>query len=134
MEQKVTLYPIAGLAAKWDDEPFDESKLPATIIPEVTIENVTTMFTENTWGLFENALSQRDMQTLKHIEHAIVHRYFFTDSYVLGAGLSPDQRSQQIVERIAACLRLVRPMKQFAMRISGLIRPDGTIDVQSFDE
>jgi len=31
--QRVTIYPIAGLAGSWEDEPFDESKLPAALNP-----------------------------------------------------------------------------------------------------
>jgi hypothetical protein len=49
---RVTVYPLAGLAARWQDEPFDESQLPATIVPGVTIENVAPMFRDDTWNLF----------------------------------------------------------------------------------
>jgi hypothetical protein len=134
MQQDLTLFPISGLAAEWDDEPFDESKLPAAIVPDVTIENVSSMFTDNTWDSFKTLLSHRDMQTLKQVEHAIVHRFNSAQSYVDGIVIDPEQRSRQLVERLAACLRLVRPMRQFAMRISGSIRTDGTIDVRGFEE
>jgi len=31
--KKVTLYPVAGLTSAWEDEPFDLSQLPASILP-----------------------------------------------------------------------------------------------------
>lgn len=134
MQQDVTLYPIAGLAEEWDDEPFDKSKLPELIMQDVTIENVSSMFTANSWDLFKALLSQRDMQTLTQVEYAIVHRFNPAQSFIGSVIINPEQRSKQMLERLAACLRLIRPMKQFAMRISGSMRTDGTIDVRGFEE
>ena len=134
MEQGVTLYPIVGVAADWDDEPFDESKLPATILPGVTIENVSKMFKDDAWDLFQPRLSQRGIQTLKDVEHSIVHRFNPGQSYVNGEIVNPELKSRQLIERVAACLRLIRPTKQFAMPIHGSIRPDQTIDVRGFEE
>jgi hypothetical protein len=72
---RVTLYPLAGLAAPWEDEPFDESQLPATIASGVTVENVAAMFKDDTWDFFETEIGKRDMEVLKRIKCAIVHRY-----------------------------------------------------------
>jgi len=130
MQNKINLYAIHGISHDWEDEPFDESKLPCPIIPTVTIENVSSMFGEDAFRIFEADLSKRDLKSLKAVKYAIVHR-FQTTSY-------HDEESQklesgQIVYNIAACLRLIRPMRQFAMWIHGTPRDDGTLDVGGFD-
>jgi hypothetical protein len=39
--EKVTLYPIHGIALNFvDDFPFDVSLLPASIVPDVTLEEI----------------------------------------------------------------------------------------------
>jgi hypothetical protein len=127
--QRVTLYPIAAIARSWEDEPFDESTLPATIVPDVTVENVAPMFKGDTWSLFEGEISKRDLEVLRGIKHAIVHRY---SSRRYGTG-ELEQQSATLVHNIAACLRLIRPMRQYALVINGPLQADGTISIQSFD-
>src|SRR6266849_3447764 len=78
--QRVTLYHIAGVAGSWEDEPFDESALPAAIVPGVALENVTPLFKNDTWSLFEGEIGKRDLEVLKRVKHAIVHRYFSSRS------------------------------------------------------
>jgi hypothetical protein len=126
---RVTLYPLAGLAAPWEDEPFDESQLPATIVSGVTVENVAAMFKDDTWDFFETEIGKRDMEVLRRIKCAIVHRY---PSAEFGSG-EAEQQSVQLIHNIAACLRLIRPMRQYALVINGPLQSDGTIQVQSFD-
>jgi hypothetical protein len=127
--ERVTLYPLAGLTGDWEDEPFDHSKLPAMITPDVTVENVARMFRTDTWDFFEKEMSKRDMEVLRRINSGIVHRYLSTRY-----GTSePEQNSIQVVHNVAACLRLIRPMRQYALVINGALEPDGTIQIQSFD-
>jgi hypothetical protein len=42
------------------------------------------------------------------------------------------QYSEQLVRKIAACLRLIRPMRQFSSFMRGNGRSDGTFDVESW--
>ena len=126
---RVTIYPVAGLAESWEDEPFDESTLPSDIVPDVTVENVRLMFKDDTWNLFEGEISKRDLEVLRRIKHAIVHRY---SSRLYGSG-DLEQQSATLVHNLAACLRLIRPMRQHALVINGPIQEDGTIRIQSFD-
>ena len=126
---RVTLYPLAGLTGDWEDEPFDQAQLPAMITPDVTVENVATMFKTDTWNFFEKEMSKRDMEVLRRINIAIVHRYLSTRYGTSG----PEQDSIQVVHNVAACLRLIRPMRQYALVINGALEPDGTIQIQSFD-
>lgn len=126
--KRVTLYPVAGLTSAWEDEPFDLSQLPASILPSVTIENVSPMFKDDTWNLFKTELGKRDMEVLEKVNHAIVHRYEsnYSDS-------DADLQSVDLVHNVAACLRLIRPMRQFALVIGGTLLPDDAIQVQHFD-
>src|SRR5271155_5334640 len=111
--QRVMIYPIAGLAGAWEDEPFDLAKLPATIAPDVTLEDASPMFNGDTWKWVEREMGKRDMEVLERGKHAIVHRYASTE---YGSG-EDDIEAARVVESIAACLRLIRPMRQFALRI-----------------
>jgi hypothetical protein len=126
---RVTLYPISGLAGSWEDEPFDESSLPAAIISGVTLEKVTPMFKDDTWSFVEGEIGKRDLEVLKKINHAIVHRY---TSRRYGSG-DLEQQSSNLVHNLAACLRLIRPMRQYALVINGPLHADDTISIQSFE-
>ena len=59
MTTHVTLYLINGVTESWQDDPFDRSKLPAQIIPDVPIENVKAMFNEQTFSCVGNVKCMR---------------------------------------------------------------------------
>jgi hypothetical protein len=126
---RATLYPIAGLAGSWEDEPFDESALPARIVEDVTIENVTPMFKNDTWSFVEGEIGKRDLEVLRRVQYAMVHRY---SSSQYGSG-NLEQQSTNLVHNLAACLRLVRPLRQFALVINGPLQADKSIRIQSFE-
>src|SRR5258706_92222 len=128
MGTRVTLYPINGVTESWQDDPFDHSMLPAQIVPDVTIENVKSMFNAETFSWVGSEMGKRDMETLGGVKYAIVHR--FKVPY-LDAGQA-QQQSADLVNNIAACLRLIRPMRQFASLMVGDLRSDGTIEIQTF--
>src|SRR5208282_2194889 len=44
-----------------------------------------------------------------------------------------DQKSSELIHNLAACLRLVRPMRESSLLMQGGVRDDGTFDVQKFD-
>jgi hypothetical protein len=129
MTTHVTLYPINGVTESWQDDPFDHSKLPVQIIPDVTIENVKAMFNEQTFSWVGNEMGKRDKETLTGVKYAIVHRFEVPH---LDTG-QVQQQSVNLVNSIAAYLRLIRPMRQFASLMVGTLRSDGTIEIQTFD-
>ena len=129
MTTRVTLYPINGVAQFIQDDPFDHSELPAQIVPDVTIENVKSMFNKETFSWVGSEMGKHDMETLGGVEYAIVHRF---EVPYLDSG-NADLKSAELVNNIAACLRLVRPMRQFGSLLVGNLRPDGTIEVQTFN-
>jgi hypothetical protein len=131
MVNKATLYPIYWLAdGDPYEEPFDRSRLPFQIVDDVTIEDVSKMFDSATFKLFQTHLGRYDMEALRRVQYAIVHRYQMDGA---DRGIS-DRESETIVRSVAACLRLIRPMRQGASLIQGEIRQDGSIDVQHFEE
>jgi hypothetical protein len=46
----------------YDPLSFDESMLPASIVPDVTVENVTTLFKNDAWRLYEDEISKKDLE------------------------------------------------------------------------
>jgi hypothetical protein len=126
---RVTLYPINGVSEFWNYEPFDHTKLPAQIVPGVTIENVMTMFTKETFLWVASEIGKRDLDTLSSVKYAIVHRFEVPSD---NSGKA-DKESEHLVYWIAACLRLIRPMRQFALTMAGNLLPDGTVKIRTFD-
>jgi len=127
---RITLYPINAVAGVWEDEPFDQTNLPAQILPDVSIENVSSMFTEDTFSWVHTAMGTRDLETLNNVKYAIVHR--FSVPVNLDSGKA-DQDSAQLVNNVAACLRLIRPMRQSASMMVGNLQSDGRVQIQTFN-
>ncbi len=130
MPNRITLYPIYALASAIDGQPFDRSVLPMQIVEGVRIEGVLPLFNEETFAWVTNELGRRDLADVQGVRYAIVHRYN-TDDPIEGG--NPDQQSEKLVRNLAACLRLIRPMRQRASLMRGELREDGTIDVRYFE-
>jgi hypothetical protein len=126
---KVTLYPIQGLEGGLNEAAFDRSALPIIIIESITIEDVSPMFTQHTFEGTKTSLGILASRELENIQTAIVHRY---ETCGADSGQFTTE-SQALVRNVAACLRLIRPMRQPASLICGELRNDGTLDVQSFE-
>jgi hypothetical protein len=113
---KIALYPFAGVTGPWVDDPFDTSMLPATLVPGVTIEDVTPLINEDTFSWLGDQLGKRDTEAMQEIRYAIVHRY---EPDIYGES---DPKAEKLVRTLSACLRLVRPMRQDASFTRGTIR------------
>jgi hypothetical protein len=129
-ESKIALYPILGVTDNWLDEPFDLSQLPATILPNVTVEDAKTFFNETSFDLWKGLIAKRELESLKRTRFAIVYRY--SDAYGHASFVS-DKDAEKVVRYLGACLRLIRPMQQDASFIGGRIPPDSTLDIQRFE-
>ena len=130
MPQKIIIYPIYRVGSFSDDEVFDDSVLPFSILCDVTVENVSSMFNEQTFAWVASEMGRRDVETLQAVRHAIVYRYGTDDFF---ESSDADVKSERHVRYLAACLRLIRPMRQSASLMRGELRPDGTIDVRHFE-
>lgn len=128
-KNKISLYPIFSVSASWEDEPFDASRLPASIVPQAAIEDVTAMLRDKDFEKFGDALSKRDLDALHSVKYAIVHRYSGVDLEEHQTKLA----SRKLVAELAACLRLIRPMRQSALMVQGALSEDGTLDIETMD-
>jgi hypothetical protein len=109
---------------------FDRTALPFQIAPEVTVEDVSRMFTEQTFEWAQTSLGTYDVDELRRVRYAIVHRYFAEDDV---EGSNADMESEKLIRNIAACLRLIRPMRQNASLMRGKLLANGTMDVGHFE-
>src|SRR5258708_33961681 len=130
MPQQITLYPIYALASDHEDFPFDTASLPYQITEDVALEDVTTLFNAHTWEWVGNELGHRDIQELRGVHHALVHRYAVPE-YQHGDDAST--RSKGLMHMLAALLRLIRPMRQIALLMQGGVQEDNTMNVQHFE-
>jgi hypothetical protein len=116
------------LNPQWDDNPFDQSVLPFTVCPNVTVEAISTLVSEAfVWA--KTALGSEDLKTLESVRYAIVYRYQTCHS---NRG-DEDDRAETYITHIAACLRVIRPMRQTALVIQGRITEEDKFDIQHFD-
>jgi hypothetical protein len=133
---RFTLYPIQWLADEVDGHPFDKRQLPFDIFQGVRIEDVSQRFLKGTFDLFKARLGEEIIQKLERVRYALVHRYKPETTFVNGeffGEVEQAQASENLIRRVAACLRLIRPMRQSALFMAGSIRDDGTFDVPRFD-
>ena len=77
------------------------------------------------------------VEQIQGVRYAVVHRYEPRPIVVLGEVLGEQLRnseSEQLVRNLAACLRLIRPMRQSALLVRGNVRSeDSTFNVTGFD-
>ncbi|HKW35439.1 MAG TPA: hypothetical protein VJN92_20680 [Candidatus Acidoferrum sp.] len=132
-----TLYPIYWLADQVDGEPFDLTRLPFDIIQDIRIEAVSERFRKETFEPFKVRLGTSVVEEMEQVRFALVHRYKPKPIVVNEQYLGEEQRSgesDQLVRLMAACMRLIRPMRQRALLMYGRVRPeDGSFDVAGFD-
>src|ERR1700737_4288766 len=132
-----TLCPIYWVADALNDVPFDLGRLPIDIAEGVRIESVREHFRETAFELWSSRVGTIVVDELKRVRFALVHRYAPEPIVVDGEVIGEQDRSvdsQNLVRMLAACLRLIRPMRQSALLIHGSVRnEDASFDVQGFD-
>ena len=131
MENRIALYPVPGITQGWDDEPFDLSALPATIVPNVTVEDTSSFLNnEDAFDWLKGEMGRHDVEALRSIRYAIVHRYQPKEIDIAGES---DQNAEALVRNLSACMRLIRPMRQRASFMRGVIQSDGSLQVGHFE-
>lgn len=122
-----TLYPIYWVAGPYDDEPFT-CALPFPVTEGVCIVDMSGRFREDEFDLHKEKMGTERLGDLRSIRYALVHRYVGLTGYPL------EEQSDEMVLMLAACLRLIRPMRQNTLLMRGIIRDeDGTFDVRHFE-
>jgi hypothetical protein len=135
MEMKFSLFPIERLARSWEkggfyDGDFDRSLLPFEIIPGLFIEDVEALIAPDEFNHYLSMLGSESAKFLKAIKYVIINRY---PRYVVKPNgdmiFEEDQRksSEYLIQEAIACLRLVRPIRQFAQACGGDVRDDGSL-------
>lgn len=136
MQKKFTLYAIYSLANQWGEpEQFDLKCLPFDIAEGVRIEDVSQLLRHDTFKLVENRAGSDEVEALQRTRYALVHRFDADMTIQNGEVISTEdyiQHSEQLVRKVAGCLRLIRPMRQSSSFMRGNIRNDGTFDVESW--
>src|SRR5258706_2268877 len=127
LPEKVTLYPIYSVAQ--DDDQFDPGALPFTVAPEITVEDASGLFNDETFRWTEREMGRHDLVDLRSVRYAIVHRYR-TEQPNRGGD---DIASEDLVRSVMACLRLIRPMRQQASLMQGTMTQGRGFDVQHFE-
>jgi hypothetical protein len=131
------LYPVHWLADEVGGDPFDRTRLPFDIAEDVRIEPVRERFREDAFTVWAPSAGSIVVDELERVRYALVHRYTADSIIVDGQLIGEAQRSAtstNLVLMLAACLRLVRPMRQSALLIHGRVRDeDGSFDVRGFD-
>jgi hypothetical protein len=140
---KFTLYPIYWLAGGADDEHFDLGKLPFDVTDGVRIEAVSERFREGEFDHTKQKLGEDVVEVLEGVRYALVHRYQpepavdvdeHTGKFTVIGSHEHNEHSEALIRKLAACLRLIRPMRQHALLMRGNIREeDGSFDVMGFD-
>jgi hypothetical protein len=101
----------------------------------VRIEDVSKLIPDNAFLYMKGRISSDDIETLKNTHYAIVHRFDAKLTYerdVMVQEHDHIRRSEELVRKIVACLRLIRPMRQSASFMRGVVRDDGTFAIESF--
>lgn len=135
MPQHFTLYDIYALETYPESDAFDKKRLPLEITSNIRIENVEPLLKKDTFAFVTPRMGTDAARYLEKVDYALVHRFELNSA----PGVTLDEQEKQknesvtLVRNIAACLRLIRPMRQFALSISGTVREDGSFDVRSFD-
>jgi hypothetical protein len=132
-----TLYPIYWLADAASGTRFDQTRLPIDIAEDVRIESVRERFRKDAFELSSASVGTIVLEKLKQVQFALVHRYRpdpIVDNGILIGEHHYSVRSRDLVKMLAACLRLIRPMRQSALVVHGKIRDDDqSFDVRGFD-
>ncbi|MFZ0770361.1 MAG: hypothetical protein WCA49_04195 [Candidatus Sulfotelmatobacter sp.] len=136
MPQNFSLYAIHRVAGGADDEQFTIA-LPFDITDGVRIEDISSSLRKGTFDFIKGRMGSDLAAKLESVQYALVHRYEpkpFLDEEGNWKGEEIfNQESAKLVYNIAACMRLIRPMRQSAQLMQGAVREDGTFDVQRFD-
>jgi hypothetical protein len=124
MQKRASIYPLYGLSDSLDSEPFDRSSLPFHIYKNVAIEPVAEILkiSLEQWKKW----SPREFEKQNSVRYAMVNRYEPELAFVGG---TDDESSNQLLHHLAACLSLIRPMRQPAGLMQGNFKEDGTLDI-----
>jgi hypothetical protein len=134
-----TLYALYSLAGAGADRERFTRALPFDIAEGVRIEKVSELLEHDTFNAVRERMGRDDVEILRHVTHALVHRYTPRgildpeSNEAIGEEQQSSAASHELVRTLAACLRLIRPTRQSAELMWGRIRQNGRFDVLGFN-
>ncbi len=137
---KFSMFPLDKIATSWRgllDGYFDESLFPFEVFPGVFIEDVSHLIAKDEFDYCKEDLGKNVIKHLEHITYALIHRYpSFQVEEASGemkfeAELA--QESQDLIQQVVACLRLIRPFVQYPQFLGGSIGENGRLCHIHFD-
>jgi hypothetical protein len=133
-----TLYALYSLAGGGAERERFTRGLPFDVAEDVRIENVSELLEDDTFHAVRDMLGRDDVETQRHVTHALVHRYTPqavrdpASNEVIGEA-QQCRPSEELVRMLGACLRLIRPTRQSSEMMWGRIRDNGKFDVLGFN-
>src|SRR5262245_3895399 len=133
-----TLYAIYSLARGGAELECFTRSLPFDVAEDVRIESVSELLEDDTFNAVRDRLGRDDVETLRRVTHALVHRYTPkairdpASNEVIGEA-QQSRTSKELVRMLAACLRLIRATRQSSEMMWGRIRDNGKFDVLGFN-
>lgn len=124
---RFNLFAIYALAGVGTDLDHFTLPLPFAVIDGVCIEDVSPIIDHTTFNAVRARMGDDAFDVLRHIRHALVHRY------PANSTAAQDGDSERLVRYLGAWLRVIRPMRQSFERMHGNVTPDGRLDVMGFD-
>ena len=130
---RIEFVPISGASAGWSEDPPLTG--PYAILPSenLTIEDVSHLITPDTFSLWKNDcfVSKHTAESLESVRFAVVHRQSSTNAGDVG----PQTHSAELIDSAGSCSALIRPTRRSrAMHIRGIVKSDGILDPQGFQE
>ncbi|MGH9747637.1 MAG: hypothetical protein ACRD59_16195 [Candidatus Acidiferrales bacterium] len=134
---KFTLYPIYWIATEIDGAAFNLERLPFAITEGVRVEFVGNKITAGAFDVWQKKLGTSRVEELMTVRYALVHRYE-TEPMVVEGRIVGERfhsvESDKLVRMLAACLRLIRPMRQNVLTMRGSFADDdGPFELTGFD-
>lgn len=142
VETRFSLYPIGRLAQGaprgLDDDNFDLALLPFEVAPGVHIEDVSPIIRGGDFEIHKPGIGEYRFRELQRIKYAIIHRYpqhgqdADTGRYLVDTAQTA--KSRELVQELAACLRIIRPVTVHADFCEGRVADDGELFHINFNE
>jgi hypothetical protein len=125
----IAVYPIHGISDRAWSVHYEPPILPVRINDSLTIEDLTDLKIEESFSWARDSMGSFAFDSVKIIRYGLACRYETPP----GSGTEEDIKAESEVRLLAACLMVIRPMRQNAGAFRGKLRDDGSLDLEHFE-